>query len=571
MRRGLANFYRDNPDLRRRIESAPWAAILPALENDFTDPHELAPKNLEDAVEQIGMVLEMTGELAAEEFAPHAAEVDRVGARLEDGKVVYPEPIRRGLRMLSEAGLMGITLPREFGGMNIPVTAYTAAVEIVARADASLMTIFALQGCGETIRRYGSREIQERYLPRLCAGEITPCMALTEPNAGSALGSAMTRATLQPDGKWRLTGSKCFITNGGAELLLVLARSEEEKPGGDGLSLFLAEAGPGVEVAKLEEKLGIHGSATALINLDDVPAVLLGQRGAGLYKVTMGLLHNVRLEVAAQAVGIAQAAQVAAARYAHERQQFGRSIDHFAPVRAMLFQNAVDIEAARAIVVTTAAIVDRKRGLDRSGGGEEAARYERIADLLTPLSKYYACEMVNAVTSRAIQVHGGYGYVREYPVERNLRDGRITNIYEGTSEIQLGAMIGPLLEGGLPLLFEEPLRDAPEPASASGVPAILRANYEMMVQAAEIAAGADRFAQQGWARPFADAVATLVSGLVFLRDARSDERSGILAARQAREGRRQAETLLRVVRENDRAPFDDATFGPVLESYRSGA
>jgi alkylation response protein AidB-like acyl-CoA dehydrogenase len=564
----LANFYRDNADLRRRIESAPWAGILPALEKDFTDPHELAPKSLEEAVEQIQMVLDMVGALAAEEVAPHAADVDRVGARLEKGRVVYPEPLQRAFRLLSEAGLMGFTLPREFGGMNLGVSAYTAAVEMIARADASLMTLFALQGCGETIHRFAPRAVQERYLPRLCTGEITPCMALTEPNAGSALGAVSTRAVPAPDGTWRLSGSKCFITNGGADLLLVLARSEDAKPGGEGLSLFLCEAGKGVEVSKLEEKLGIHGSATAAINLSDVPAVLLGRRGDGLYKVTLSLLHNVRLEVAAQAVGIAQAAQVAAVRYANERQQFGRTIDHFAPVRAMLFDNALEIEAARAIVVTTAAVVDRKRGLERAGGGEELARYERLADLLTPLSKYYACEIVNAVTSRAIQVHGGYGYSREYAVERHLRDGRITSIYEGTSEIQVGAMIEPLLDGGLPLLFEEPLSDAPDAPNTSGALGVLRADYEMIVQAAEVAAKADRFAHQGWARPFADAVATILSGLVFLNDARKDDRSAILARRQAREGRRQAETLLRLVREGDRASFDDTSFGPVVGTYR---
>ncbi len=564
----MANFYRDNADLRRRIESAPWAGILPALEKDVTDPHELAPKSLEEAVEQIGMVLDMVGALAAEEVAPHAAEVDRDGARLEEGRVVYPEPLRRAFRLLSDAGLMGFTLPREFGGMNLGVTAYTAAVEMIARADASLMTLFALQGCGETIHRFAPRAVQERFLPRLCTGEITPCMALTEPNAGSALGAVATRAALAPDGTWRLDGSKCFITNGGADLLLVLARSEEGKQGGDGLSLFVAEAGKGVEVSKLEKKLGINGSATAVLNLSDVRAVLVGRRGEGLYKVTLSLLHNVRLEVAAQAVGIAQAAQVAAVRYASERQQFGRTIDRFAPVRAMLFDNAAEIEAARAIVVTTAAVVDRKRGLERAGGGEELARYERLAELLTPLSKYYACEMVNGVTSRAIQVHGGYGYSREYPVERHFRDGRITSIYEGTSEIQVGAMIEPLLKGGLPLLFEEPLSDAPDPPKASGALGVLRANYEMVVQAAETAAKADRFSQQGWARPFADAVATILSGLVFLTDALKDDRSAILARRQAREGRRQAETLLRLVREGDRAPFDDTSFGPVVGTYR---
>ncbi len=566
---GLGNFYRDTPDLRRRIGRAPWAAIIPALERDFIDRHELAPGSVEEAVEQIGMVLDMVGALSSEEIAPHAAEVDRIGARLVDGKVVYPPPMERAFRMLAEAGLMGFTLPRQHGGMNLPVTAYTAAVEMVSRGDASLMTLFALQGCGETIHRHGSRALQERYLPRLCAGEITPCMALTEPNAGSELGAVGTRAEPMADGRWRVRGSKCFITNGGADLLLVLCRTEEA-PGGDGLSLICVERGPGVSVTKLEEKLGIHGSATAVVNFDDAVGDLLGRRGDGLYRCTLGLLHNVRLEVAAQAVGIAQAAQAQAVRYARERQQFGRSIDRFAPVRSMLFRNAVAIEAARAIVFTTAAIVDRRRGLHRAGGGSELERHERMADLMTPLSKYYACEMVNAVTSRGLQVHGGYGYTRDYPAERFLRDGRITNIYEGTSEIQVGAMVEPLAAGGLPLLFEEPLRDAPEPESCPGVLAKLQGAYTTLLEAGEGIAGADKLAQQGWARPFADATGDLVAALVFLRDAQEDDRSATLARFLAEEARRRAADMQRRVAADDRLEFDDAAFASVVEPYRSG-
>jgi len=566
----VANFYRDNPDLRRRIDATTWSAILPALENDFSDTHEMAPANLEDAEEQISMVLELVGEMAADAIAPHAAAVDLVGAQLVDGKVVYPDAMRESFAMLAEAGLLGFTLPREFGGLNLPVTAYTAAVELVSRADASLMTLFALQGCSETIHRFGSREVQERYLPDLCAGKITPCMALTEPNAGSALGSAQCKAAPDDDGRWTINGSKCWITNGGADVLLVLCRTEESQ-GGEGLSVVVAEKGEGVEVAKLESKLGIHGSATAVVNFDGVRADLLGGRGEGLYRVTLGLLHNVRLEVAAQAIGIAQAAQVEAARYARERHQFGRSIDCFAPVRQMLFRNAIDIEAARAVVYTTAAIVDRRRGLDRRGGGADAERYEKIADLMTPLSKYFACEIVNDVTSRALQVHGGYGYSSEYPVERHFRDGRITNIYEGTSEIQVGAMIESLLDGGLPLLFEEPLRDAQEPESCAGVLDQLRSGYENLLAAAAIAKDADRMAQQGWARAFADATADLVAGLVFLKDAATDERSAFLARHQADDAQRRASSALHAVSEKRDLPFRDESFEAIVAPYRNEA
>ena len=237
----------------------------------------------------------------------------------------------------------------------------------------------------------------------------------------------------------------------------------------------------------------------------------------------------------------------------------------------MLFRSALQIEAARAIVFTTAAIVDRRRGLERAGGGEELERYERMADLMTPLSKYYACEIVNEVTSRAVQIHGGYGYTTEYPVERFMRDGRITNIYEGTSEIQVGAMIEPLLEGGLPLLFEEPLRDVEEPASCAGTLERLKDTYATLRRAAEQAIEADRFARQGWARGFADATAGLLSGLVFLRDAATDDRSAILARRQAKEAVRSAKGLAARIDEDDRDAFEDEAFQAIVEPYRSGA
>ena len=566
----MGNFYTGTPDLRHRIETTPWERFIPALEANFIDEDELAPENLDEAVEQIGMVLELVGEMAAEEIAPRAAEVDRIGARLVDGKVVYPEPMLGSVRLLSEAGLMGFTLPREFGGMNLPVTAYTAAVEMVSRADASLMTIFALQGCGETINRWGSDEIRQRFIPGLCTGEISLSMALTEPNAGSALGSVMTRAHLDEDGLWTIRGSKCFITNGGADLLLVLARTEA-CAGGEGLSLLLVERGEGVSVSKLEKKLGIHGSATAVVNFDDARGVLLGNRGGGLYECTLHMLHNVRLEVAAQAVGIAEAAQAQAARYAREREQFGRPIDRFAPVRTMLFRNAVQIEVARAITMTTANEVDIRRSLRRAGGSEEDLKHhERIADLLTPLSKYYACEMVNQVTSRSLQVHGGYGYTTEYPVERHMRDGRITSIYEGTSEIQVGALIAPLLKGGLELLFGDRLAAAVEPESCKGVLAELQTAFEQLSEAARKALDADHMAHQGWARDFADATAELVAGLVFLRDAASLDRAARLARYTASAAVRRAGRVLEIVDGDERTGFDDDSFEDVVGPYRSG-
>ncbi|MEE8105678.1 MAG: acyl-CoA dehydrogenase family protein [Planctomycetota bacterium] len=576
----MPNFFTQNLDLRRRIRNAPWNAILPALEQGFADPHELAPSSLEEALDFMDATLDLVGEICANEIAPHAAEVDREGAQLVDGEVRYAAATTKQLKLLAESGLMGFILPRAHGGLNLPVTCYTAAVEMVSQADASLMTLFALQGCGETLHRFGDAEVHERYLSRLCAGEITACMALTEPGAGSDLGAVRMRAVPRPgptpdgvgakNGSWILNGSKCFITNGGADVLLTLARTEDVE-GGAGVSLFAGDRGAGVEVPKLEEKLGIHGSPTAVVNFDDATGYLLGKRGEGLYRCTLGLLHQVRLEVAAQAVGVAQAAQSAAAQYATEREQFGRSIDRFAPVREMLFRNALQIEAARAIVFTTAAVVDRKRGILRSGGGPELERYERMADLLTPLSKFYACEIVNEVTSRAIQVHGGYGYTQEYPVERHMRDGRITNIYEGTSEIQVGGMIDALLDGGLALLFEEPLRDTSEPPSCAGVLDSLRQTYAHLLAAADRARAADTLAVQGWARGIAETTAGVMATLVFLRDASEDDRSATLARFHASETLLRGQLCLRAAETGDRTVFDDESFRAVVEPYRGGA
>jgi alkylation response protein AidB-like acyl-CoA dehydrogenase len=551
----VASYYLDNPDLRRRIGAVAWNELLPALEGGFQGEDELAPSSFEEAREQLEMVLELVGKISAEEIAQHAAEVDRVGARLIDGDVVFTEPTRKAFDLLAESGLMGLMLPREFGGMNFPATAYTAVVEMIARADAALMTVYALQGCGDTIHRFGKRDLHEQFLPRLCTGESTAAMALTEPDAGSALDTVTTYAKEQPDGTWRVSGSKCFITNGGADVLLVLARTEERRGAGG--------------LAKLESKLGIHGSPTAVLNFTDAPGILLGGRGAGLFPVALSLMYNARLEVAAQAVGIAQAAQVQATRYAGERRQRRRTIDSFAPVREMLFVNAVQIEAARGIIMATAEVLDRIHGHKRSGGDpKEAERLDTLADLLTPLAKYYASEMATEVTSRAIQVHGGYGYMSDYPVERHYSDARITSIYEGTSQIQISTMIGPLLQGGLKTLFEELLETTPEPEGCAGVLESLRASYLGLTGTVERVRGSGKLAWQGWARLFADATAETLAALIFLKDAATDPRSAALARYQARAAARSARLVVETVEANDCIAFEDESFDGVVGTYR---
>jgi len=535
----LANFFRENEDLRRTLAVAPLEELAPLLEAGFKDAASdpSAPADPAGYRETCGMVLEMAGELCATEIAPHAAAVDAAGARLQaDGSVAYAPHTREALSKLAEAGLMGLTLPRRFGGMGLATTLYTAVVEMVARADASLMTLYALQSCGDLLAHHAPEDLAGVVVPRLASGEASAAMALTEPQAGSALGSARCRAVAVDEaaGLWSLEGEKCFVTNGGADYVLALGRTEPGTEDGRGLSLFLLERQPGVKVVRLEEKMGLHGSPTAMVSLEGARGRLLGRRGRGLFPLVLELLHAVRLEVGAQAVGIAQAAQSAAVKYARERKQFGRTLDRFSPVRAMLLASEVRLRACRALVFEAAACVDRLRGarrtLDEVEGlsGERrqelrgvVRREERRENLLTPFAKYAATEMVNGVCSTAIQVHGGYGYCRDYPVERLARDARITSIYEGTSQIQVGAAVQPLLEGGVELLFADLERDPDPPASLAGGREIVRRAADGLRDAlAYLAAkGEDKPLVQLHARDAVDAAIDVLAGRLLLRGA----------------------------------------------------
>jgi hypothetical protein len=360
---------------------------------------------------------------------------------------------------------MGFTLPRRYGGLNMPVLIYTIAIELVSRADASLMNLFGLQDIAETISRFADDDIKAKYLPLFCQGAVTGAMALTEPDAGSDLTNVQLSATYdEAAGVWRLNGVKRFITNGCAEVLLVLARSEPDSEGARGLSVFLCEAGPAVHVRRIEEKLGIHGSPTCELQFADAPALLIGQRRRGLSTYVMSLMNGARVAIAAQGVGIAQAALSDALDYAAEREQFGRPIRQFPAVRRMLGDMHMKVETARLLTYETAIAVDMANGIEhaRAAGalpglphGQELAAQERmwttLVRALTPVAKYYATEMCNEVAYDALQVLGGSGYMRDYDVERYYRDARITTIYEGTTQIQHNAAIGYVMKG----TFEE--------------------------------------------------------------------------------------------------------------------
>jgi len=465
----VANFYLDNRDIRFHLQETAhpdMERVVRLVEGDFAEkdryPH--APEDVQDALDNYSRVLEIVGGIAGDTAAPLARGVDREGAHFEQGEVRYSEGTKKSLHRLGQADLMGFTLPRKYGGLNCPKTVYSLAIEIISRADGSLMNLFGLQEIADTIDRFGSEEQKQRYLPRFATGEATGAMALTEPDAGSDLQNIRLRAEQDEAGGWLLSGVKRFITNGCADIVLVLARSEPGLSGGRGLSLFIYQRDENMRIRRIEDKLGIHGSPTCEMQFNKAPAELLGRRKMGLVRYTLSLMNGARLAVAAQAVGIAEAAFRQARSYAGYRRQFNSPIAEFPAVREMLSQMRVNIEAARSLVVETSRIVDIQERLEKEmekGSGdskqikEEVRRYNRYASFFTPAVKIFATEMANKVCYDALQVHGGPGYTRDFEVERLFRDVRITNIYEGTTQLQVVGAIGSLMTGALSERLDE--------------------------------------------------------------------------------------------------------------------
>jgi hypothetical protein len=454
----VENFYKDNDDLLFHMKHMDLDRIIRMREDDFKekDRYSYAPSDEADARDSYERILEMVGELAGEFIAPRAADVDEEGARLENGEVLYARGTREALDMLAKADVLGFSLPRKYGGLNFPVIIYVMAIEIVSRADASLMNLFGLQDIADTINKFASEELKQQYLPRFCTGEVTGSMALTEPDAGSDLQNVALRATPTEDGRWVLNGVKRFITNGCGHISLVLARSEETLKGGRGLSLFVYERDEHMKIRRIENKLGIHGSPTCELQFTDAPCDLVGERKRGLSKYTMSLMNGARVATAAQALGIAEAAYREADKYARERAQFGKAIREMVPVYEMLCEMKIEIEAGRTLLYETSRIVEIKEALEHQAERDpdrarelrnEIKRYTRFAALLTPICKAYNTEMGNHVAYRAIQIHGGTGYMQEFNVERHYRDVRITNIYEGTTQLQVVAAIGGVISG----------------------------------------------------------------------------------------------------------------------------
>jgi len=455
----MANFYTDNEDIKFHLNHPLMKLIVNLKERNFSqsEKFEEAPMDFEDAIDNYDRVLDIVGDICGNVLAENAESIDKEGPHVVNNRVNYAEGTKENMDLINKAGLNGISLPREYGGLNFPIVPFIMAAEIVARADAGMQNIWGLQDCAETINEFATEEQKEKYLTRVCQGE-TCAMALTEPDAGSDLQAVQLKATYnEEDGKWYLNGVKRFITNGDGNISLVLARSEEGTHDGRGLSMFIYDkANNAVKVRRTENKLGIKGSPTCELVFKNAPAELVGSRRLGLIKYVMGLMNAARLGIGAQSVGIAEAAYRAGLEYAKERKQFGKAIIEFPAVYEMLANMEAKIQGSRALLYETSRFVDVYKcyyhiSNERKLTPEEKAeykKYQRLADIFTPLDKLFASEYANEVSYDSLQIHGGSGFMKDYPIQRYARDARITNIYEGTSQLQVVAAIRGVTTGG---------------------------------------------------------------------------------------------------------------------------
>ncbi len=454
----MGNFFTDNERLKFHLHHDLMQEIIRLKERDYADKdkYDFAPENFEDALDSYEKVLEIIGEITADVLAENAKDVDTEGPKIEDNAIVYAKGTQKNHEALKNAGLYGMSLPRQYGGLNFSYVPYVMAAEIVSRGDCGFANIWGLQDCAETIYEFASEEIKNKYLPRINKG-ATCSMDLTEPDAGSDLQAVRLKATYDEEaGVWHLNGVKRFITNGDADIKLVLARSEEGTTDGRGLSYFVYDrANKAVTVRRIENKLGIKGSPTAELVFNNAPAQIVGDRKLGLIKYVMSLMNGARLGVGAQSVGLAEAAYREAVKYAQEREQFGKPIANFAQVYEMLGNMRAKTDAIRTLLYETARQVDMYKSLDaisreRKITPEEKQllkAHSRLADALTPMLKLFSSEYANQIAYDCIQVHGGSGFMKDYACERLYRDARILTIYEGTSQLQVVAAIKGVTSG----------------------------------------------------------------------------------------------------------------------------
>jgi alkylation response protein AidB-like acyl-CoA dehydrogenase len=536
----MANFYSDNKDLKFHLTHPLMKKIAELKEKGFRDKddYDYAPRNREDTLDSYEKALEITGDICAGIIAPNAESVDHEGPQLIDGHVVYARGTQENHEALKKAGLYGMSLPREYGGLNFSMVPYVMAAELVARADAGFANIWGLQDCAETIHEFASREIKDEYLPRVARGE-TCSMDLTEPDAGSDLQAVMLKATWDEEqGMWLLNGVKRFITNGDADIKLVLARSEEGTKDARGLSYFVYDRRHDrVKVRRIENKLGIKGSPTCELVFSNAPAKLVGDRKLGLIKYVMSLMNGARLGVGAQSVGLCEAAYREALKYANEREQFGKAIINFPAVYEMLAMMKAKLRASRSLLYETSRYVDIYKAYgflaeDRKLSPEERAEQksaQKAADFFTPLVKLFSSEYANSAAYDSLQIHGGSGFMKDYPIERIYRDARITTIYEGTSQLQVVAAIRGVTTGyALTKIREyESLRYAPEYESLHEQLRAMTGEYAETV--AKVTSRADAEYIDFHARRLVEMAGHIIMSYLLLIDAQRNEEYALSA------------------------------------------
>lgn len=466
-----SNYYEDNQDLQFNLDHfIDWQTIVPLKENEYADAAEyqksnnpnleFAPSNVEEAIEMYREVFKQYGEISGKEVAPAAGEMDKSGLKFDKGKVTFPEKFVSITDIIAQSGIIGYSVSREYGGLNMPLVGHAAILEMLARADGAFGINIGCFNLAEVIERFGNKEMKDSYIPKMAAGEMTGAMALTEPDYGSDLPNILTKAVKKEDGTYEIEGTKRFITHGcgiGDKPAAILTLARSGGNGAKGLSFFLVESGD-VEIARIEEKMGLHCSPTCEVVYDKSKAILIGEEGKGLVKYAMDMMNGARLGIAIQSLGISQAAYEEARLYASQREQFGSTIDQIPAVKRILTETSAKLHALRALNYQTAQFVDIYEGLrhklEKDGKDDRAVRkdpevlkYDKLSRIMTPVSKLISSEESNKIAYDCLQIFGGAGYTEEYDASKIYRDARITTIYEGTTQLQVVAAIGGVVEG----------------------------------------------------------------------------------------------------------------------------
>lgn len=525
----MANYYTDHPEIEFHLDHPLMKRIVELKEKSYADKDQFAdaPVCYEDAIENYKRVLDITGDVAANIIEPNSESVDLEGPHLVDGRMVYASKTVENIDATCKAGLWGVSMPRKYGGLNLPNVVFSMLSEVISAADAGFQNIWSLQSCIDTLYEFGSEEQRQKYIPRVCEG-ASMSMDLTEPDAGSDLQRVMLKATQNEDGTWRLNGVKRFITNGDSDIHLVLARSEEGTHDGRGLSMFIYDKqSGGVTVRHIEHKLGIHGSPTCELVFKNAKAELCGSTRMGLIKYVMALMNGARLGIAAQSVGVEQEAYNEGLSYAKERMQFGKKIISFPAVYDMLSRMKAKLDAGRSLLYQTARYVDLYKALEDIGRDrkltpeerQELKKWNRLADAFTPLAKGTNSEWANQNAYDAISIHGGSGFIMEYKSQRLFRDARIFSIYEGTTQLQVVAAIRYITNGTYLNIMKEMLQGE---VSESLKPlqervAKLVATYEACLD--KVKAGANQDEHDFLGRRLYDMTADIVASLLILDDA----------------------------------------------------